>query len=207
MKHSKKQEKISLIGMGSVGMSALSGVRRIMRQNANLQIPYSCSYMQWSGTELSTEKGNNPTNAEDIVVNVNEIIDFSKFERLTFVIAGLEEKTGAQANVVAEALQKNGNTVIGIGIMSYDVEGSTEKAKRALKLLGEKATATIVLHNQQIKEQYGKMPLSSALQEAHKVIAEVIFHISSNNSRSFIFRYRLKRFIDKLNNPRVTFYK
>ncbi|MBP5371669.1 MAG: hypothetical protein J6Y55_07090 [Bacteroidales bacterium] len=206
MKHSKKQEKISVIGIGRVGMSALSGVRRILQHNANLQIQFTC--WNFKGIELSREKENVPTNAEDIVVNVNDIIDFSRFKgRLSFVIVGLEGKTGAMANVITEALQKNGSAVIGVGIMPYDFEGATEKAKRALKLLGEKTVATIVLHNQQIKEQYGKMPLSSALQEAHKVIAEVIFHISSNNYRSFIFRYRLKRFIDKLNNPRVTFYK
>ncbi|MBR5432937.1 MAG: hypothetical protein IK117_00705 [Bacteroidales bacterium] len=206
MKHSKKQEKISLIGIGKVGISVVSDVRRNLQHNANLQIQFCCWHFK--GMELSMEKENVPTNAEDIVVNVNDIIDFSRFKgRLSIVIVGLEGKTGAMANVLAEALQKNGSTVIGIGILPYDVEGATEKAKHALKLLGEKATATIVLHNQQIKEQYGKMPLSSALQEAHKVIAEVIFHISSNNYRSFIFRYRLKRFIDKLNSPMVTFYK
>ena len=207
MGHSKKQEKISLIGIGSAGMSALSGVRCIMRQNANLQIPYNCSYMQWSGIELSTEKGKVPTNAEDIVVNVNDIIDFSKFEPLTFVITALEEKTGTQANVIAAALQKKGSTVIGVGIMPYDSEGAIERAMHALKLLDNKTAATIVIQNQQIKEQYGKMPLASALQEANNVIAEVISHISSKKCWSFIFRYRLRRYIAKLNNPMVTFYK
>lgn len=202
MEHSKEQDMVSVIGLGGAGCNA---VRHVMQHNANLQIRFN--YLFCNEPDFSLEKKHLPTNANVIIVKDATKYDFSESKNIFFVIAGLAGRTGATASILADTLQKKGNTVVGVGIMPYDFEGTTEKAKHALKLLGEKTTATIVLQNQQIKELYGKIPLIPALQKANNVIAQIISHNSSKKCWSIFFRYRLRRFVAKLNNPMVTFYK
>lgn len=187
------ENKVSIFGLGGAGCNI---VKQIMQHNEDLQ--HKFNYLFCNEPEFSLSKEEYHTNADIFEITDFANYDFSTYSRnLTYVIAGLAGKTGANANNLAKLLHQRECIVVGIGVLPYKFENNIERATQTLYSFDSETNATIVLKNQEIMERYSNMPVGSSFKKVNNTIADII---AQNTSKEELLT-RLQETIKKLNNP------
>ena len=121
--------------------------------------------------------GNKPERGRIAAIDsLDKIVDIFQREgiKMLFVTAGMGGGTGTgAAPIIAKAARESGVLTVGIVTMPYRNEGP-ERTKNALvgiEELKKGVDSLIIINNENIKEIYGKLPITEAFGKANDVLA------------------------------------
>jgi cell division protein FtsZ len=106
---------------------------------------------------------------------------------IVFVVAGLGGAAGTgAAPVVARTAKANGAVTIAIGILPFDVEGRTDRAKAGLEDLRAEADSVIVVDNNSLVKFADELSFRDALSVVDQVVVAIVQGVVDHLERSFL---------------------
>ena len=121
--------------------------------------------------------GNKPERGRIAAIeSLEKIVDIFSKEgtKMLFVTAGMGGGTGTgAAPIIAKAARESGILTVGIVTMPYQNEGPerTRNALLGIEELKKGVDSLIIINNENIKEIYGKLPITEAFGKANDVLA------------------------------------
>ena len=184
---------IKVIGVGGGGNNAVNHMYKLgiigvdfVNCNTDLQVLEASPVPHIRFGTVGTGAGSNPEVGRLLAEASKDKIDtmLDKYTQMVFIIAGMGGGTGTGgAPVVAEAAKEKGILTVAIVTEPFEMEGQRrmEQAQKGIEELRKSVDVLLVIKNEKLLEQYGKLKLSEAyhkvddvMANAAKSIAEII---------------------------------
>ena len=190
----KKQSPsiITVIGVGGAGGNALNymwniGIKDVnflacntdSRALDNLSIPNENKIILGDPSDplYGLGAGNNPVKGRDMALaSIEQIKQFldSKGTKMVFIAAGMGGGTGTgAAPVIAKLTHEMGILTVANVTSPMPSEGPwrCDQASEGIEELRKYADSLLVINNESIRQQYGKLPMSKAFGKADDILA------------------------------------
>ena len=184
---------IKVIGVGGGGNNAVNHMYKLgivgvdfINCNTDLQVLEASTVPYIRFGTAGTGAGSNPEVGKLLAEASKSEIDsmLDKYTQMVFIVAGMGGGTGTGgAPVVAAAAKSKGILTVAIVTEPFEMEGPRrmEQAHRGIEELRSLVDVLLVIKNEKLLEQYGKLKLTEAyhkvddvMANAAKSIAEII---------------------------------
>lgn len=106
---------------------------------------------------------------------------------IVFVVAGLGGGAGTgAAPIVARTAKSNGAVTVAIGILPFDAEGRTGRAKAGLESLRAEADSVIVVDNNSLDKFSAELSFRDALALVNQVVVAIVQGVVDHLEKSFL---------------------
>lgn len=182
----KEDSIITIIGVGGGGCNAVNRMyREGIRDVDFLVVNTDSQALQASPVEKKIQLGATLTegrgagNRSDVgeqaaIENINEISDLLQPNtRMAFIVAGMGKGTGTgAAPVIARACRELNILTVGVVTLPFSIEGPSRQhqALQGVKRLKEEVDALLIIHNEKLREIYGKLSLGEAFKKADDIL-------------------------------------
>jgi len=182
----KEDSIITIIGVGGGGCNAVNRMyREGIRDVDFLVVNTDSQALQASPVEKKIQLGATLTegrgagNRSDVgeqaaIESINEISDLLQPNtRMAFIVAGMGKGTGTgAAPVIARACRELNILTVGVVTLPFTIEGPSRQhqALQGVKRLKEEVDALLIIHNEKLREIYGKLSLGEAFKKADDIL-------------------------------------
>ncbi|HKZ99220.1 MAG TPA: hypothetical protein VJ326_06495 [Thermoplasmata archaeon] len=106
---------------------------------------------------------------------------------IVFVVAGLGGAAGTgAAPIVARTAKANGAVTIAIGILPFEVEGRSDRAKAGLEALRSESDSVIVVDNNSLDKFADELSFRDALAIVNQVVVAIVQGVVDHLEKSFL---------------------
>jgi len=177
---------ITIIGVGGGGCNAVNrmyreGIRDVdfLVVNTDSQALMASPVGKKIQLGATLTEGRGAGNRSDVgeqaaIENITEISELlQRNTRMAFIVAGMGKGTGTgAAPVIARACRELNILTVGVVTLPFSIEGPPRQhqALQGVKRLKEEVDALLIIHNEKLREIYGRFTLNEAFKKADDIL-------------------------------------